>query len=71
MSIDLITKYISDTIKYLEQGEFQTFCEQFFPIYNNKYKNLVRKGKTASGKTRPGTPDSIITDKSGNNIAFE
>lgn len=55
----------------MEQGAFQTFCLDFLPLYNAKYKGLERHGGTVDGKTRKGTPDLIKTLNSGNQIAVQ
>ncbi len=62
---------ICETIKSMEQGEFQSFCLDFIPIYDSKYKGLKRFGNTAEGKTRKGTPDMILTLGDGKIIAGE
>jgi hypothetical protein len=62
---------ICETIKSMEQGEFQCFCLDFLPIHNPKYIGLKRHGHTAGGKTRKGTPDLILTLGDGGIIAFE
>jgi len=62
---------IHETIKSMEQGEFQCFCLNFLPIYDSKYKGLKRFGHTAEGKTRKGTPDIILTSEDGKIIAVE
>jgi hypothetical protein len=62
---------ICETIKSMEQGEFQCFCLDFIPIYDSKYKGLKRFGNTAGGKTRKGTPDMILTLGDGKIIAGE
>lgn len=62
---------ICETIKSMEQGEFQCFCLDFIPIYDSKYKGLKRFGNTAEGKTRKGTPDMLLTLGDGKIIAGE
>lgn len=52
---------ICETIKSMEQGEFQCFCLDLLPIHDSKYKGLKRFGHTAEGKTRKGTPDMLLT----------
>ena len=66
-----IISIIGETIKSMEQGEFQCFCLDFLPIYDSKYKGLKRSGHTAEGKTRKGTPDMFLTLEDGKIIAGE
>jgi len=65
------SKIICETIKSMEQGEFQCFCLDFLPIYDSKYEGLKRFGHTAEGKTRKGTPDMLLTLEDGKIIAGE
>ncbi len=62
---------ICETIKSMEQGEFQCFCLDLLPIHDSKYKGLKRFGHTAEGKTRKGTPDMLLTLEDGKIIAGE
>ena len=55
----------------MEPGRFQDFCLEFLPLYDARFKSLARFGHTADGKTRPGTPDLLKTDSTGNQIAVE
>lgn len=66
-----IISIINETIKSMEQGEFQCFCLDFLPIYDSRYKGLKRFGHTAEGKTRKGTPDMLLTLGDGKIIAIE
>jgi len=62
---------ICETIKSMEQGQFQCFCLDLLPIYDSRYKGLKRFGHTAEGKTRKGTPDLIKILEDGKVIAVE
>jgi hypothetical protein len=62
---------ICETIKSMEQGEFQCLCLDFLSIYDLKYKDLERFGHTSEGKTRKGIPDIIATLSDGRIIAVE
>ena len=66
-----IISIINETIKSMEQGEFQCFCLNFLPVYDSKYKGLKRFGHNARGKTTKGTPDNLLTLEDGKIIAFE
>ncbi len=66
-----IISIINETIKSMEQGEFQCFCLDFLPVYDSKYKGLKRFGHNARGKTRKGTPDILLTLEDGKIIAIE
>ena len=66
-----IRNLLSNTIKAMEQGEFQDFCLDFLPLYHDKYKGLKRHGTTPEGKTRKGTPDLIKTFDNGKQIAAQ
>lgn len=66
-----LTKSISDALKAMEQGTFQSFCLAFLPFLSPDYNGLERHGATADGKTRKGTPDLIKTFDNGQQIAVE
>jgi len=66
-----IISIINETIKSMEQGEFQCFCLNFLPVYDSKYKGLKRFGHNSRGKTRKGTPDILLTLEDGKIIAIE
>ena len=59
---DKINHTISQSLKCLEQGAFQTFCQKFFKIYCNI--DFKPRGATSYGNTRAGTPDYLyVGDK--------
>lgn len=64
-------KIVSDTIQNMGADDFQKFCTQLLPLLNDKYKGLERHGATKTGKTRKGTPDSILTTNNGTQIAMQ
>src|SRR5712691_7040708 len=49
------------SLETFEGGLFQDFCLDLLPIYHPRFKSLARLGHTASGKTRAGTPDLLVT----------
>jgi len=56
---------IEQSLETMEGGRFQDFCLEFLPVYDSRFEGLSRVGHTAGGKTRPGTPDLLKTDASG------
>jgi len=56
---------IERSLETMEGGRFQDFCLEFLPLYDSRFEGLSRVGHTAGGKTRPGTPDLLKTDASG------
>ena len=56
---------VEQSLETMEGGRFQDFCLEFLPVYNARFEGLSRVGHTAGGKTRPGTPDLLKTDASG------
>lgn len=62
---------ISNTLKAMEQGRFQSFCFDFLQLYNSDYIGLIRNGATADEKTRKGTPDFIKTLEDSAQIAVQ
>lgn len=56
---------IEESLETMEGGRFQDFCLEFLPLYDSRFEGLSRVGHTAGGKTRPGTPDLLKTDASG------
>ena len=56
---------IEQGLETMEAGRFQDFCLEFLPLYDARFEGLSRLGHTAGGKTRPGTPDLLKTDASG------
>lgn len=64
-------RFISESIKAMEPGNFQDFCLRFLPIYNSNFEGIIRNGGTADGKTRPGIPDLIKTYPDGMVLAVE
>lgn len=55
---DVVIDTISRNIRCLEQGVFQSFCQEFFKIHFNL--DFERRGATSYGNTRAGTPDYLI-----------
>ncbi len=67
----LIVDGIKVVLDQIDDGQFQLFCLDFLPLYNNTYQGLKRHGGTATGKTRKGTPDLIKTLDNGEQIAVQ
>ncbi len=67
----LIKKYICDTIKTFQPGNFQEFCLDFFEVFDPSLHRLRIHGGTANGKTKPGNPDLIHTYDDGSVVGIE
>ena len=68
---NVIRSLVEETLETMEAGNFQDFCLEFLPTTNDRYTGLSRFGHTASGKTRPGTPDLLLTCADGSQIAVQ
>ncbi len=68
---DVVKSFISESIKVLEQGDFQEFCLSFLPIFDSKFVGLERHGGTSKGTTRAGTPDLLKTNPDGSHICVQ
>lgn len=55
---DVVNDTISRNIRCLEQGAFQSFCQEFFKIHF--CFDFERRGATSDGNTRAGTPDYLL-----------
>ena len=55
---DVVIDTISRNIRCLEQGRFQSFCQEFFKIHFSL--DFERRGATSDGNTRAGTPDYLL-----------
>ena len=62
---EVLRVFIEQGLETMEAGRFQDFCLEFLPLYDPRFEGLSRVGHTAGGKTRPGTPDLLKTDASG------
>ena len=54
---DIVIDTISRNLRCLEQGAFQSFCQEFFKIHFGL--DFERRGATSYGNTRAGTPDYL------------
>lgn len=62
---------IFESLKSLEQGQFQQFCKSLLPLIEPLYEGLESHGMTLDGKTRKGTPDLLKTFGNGKQIAVQ
>jgi len=68
---NVIRQLVETALEVMEAGRFQDFCLEFLPLWDTRFVGLSRLGHTAGGKTRPGTPDLILTRSDGSQIGVQ